>query len=118
MEAIVPLQLYWELIIEHNKVMETEKRFSEKVNINIYYILLNSLLNATLIYIATRKVMFFLKIKKNYGTMIRLVENSFSAIYEFVVYFLLLICIMSAVNKVLGYDIGSPGDDGKFVSEA
>ena len=50
--------------------------------------------------------------------MIRLVEKSISAIYEFVIYFVMLICIMSAFNKVLGYDIGSENSKGEFVSEA
>ena len=45
-------------------------------------------------------------ISKNFGTMIRLVERSLRAIKAFLVYFFMMIMVMSCLVKTLGYDIG------------
>ena len=52
--------------------------------------------------------------------MIRLVERSIRAIREFLVYFFMMIMVMSCLVKALGYDIGDPDpiDASKFVSSA
>lgn len=81
------------------------------IEVNVDHIFINAVFNLTLIIIAVNKMMFFMSMYKNFGTMIRLVYKSMIQIKEFVVYFLIMICVMSALNKVLGYDIS--GDDPK-----
>ena len=58
-DTILPLQLYWEIVNKHNVQKENEEKQIELVvnNIVIY-----SFLNMILIYIAVRKIMFFMTI--------------------------------------------------------
>lgn len=63
-------------------------------------------MNIALIVIAIRKFMFFMTVFKSFGTMIRLVEKTFVAIVDFVLYFILMIVACSILIKIIGYDIG------------
>ena len=90
----------------------------EFIPLNVNHIVIYAFLNLVLIYIAIRKVMFFMTIQKSFGTMIRLVEKSLWAIKEFLIYFFMMIMVMSCLNKVLGYDIGDTDSKGEFTSTA
>ena len=103
----------------HNKKLaDAGKKPEEFVALNVNHIVLYAFLNLVLIYIAIRKVMFFMTIWKSFGTMIRLVEKSLWAIKEFLIYFLMMILVMSGLTKVLGYDIGAADAKGTFQSSA
>lgn len=103
-DTILPLELYWDLAKD------------AKIYRNINDMFIFAVMNTFLIFYILSKCMFFLTVYKNFGTMIRLVQRSIVAIQEFLFYFFGMICILSAVNKCLGYDIGETNDAGKFES--
>ena len=58
-DSIVPLQIYWNLLNKHKDEMAKLNRPNQAANVSIQNIFIMQLMNAYLIYIATRKVMFF-----------------------------------------------------------
>lgn len=114
----MPLQIYWEMYTSYAKEFnvlhdaDIQAGTTLKMEVNVNHIFINAVFNLVLILIALNKMMFFMSMSKNFGTMIRLVQNSLLQIREFVIYFLIMICVMSALNKVLGYDISSDNPAG------